>query len=376
MLKNMTALIFFMALNFGCVFRFTQLAQNGANPWIARIFLLLTGISFVVYYLQVQKYTLKLLLFILIAIGYAVISYGFTHNWASLLVLMMILVTKELSVKTVLKYNTIALGIAFSLVVLSSFVGITDMGHFEGIKSTGEEFAAYTLGFAHWNTPPAIIFAILAGYNLFHNDVSFKKKEIIAEIFIAIVVMQTFGSRTFGITMIGYILLMTFIPRLGRIRNFRYFMWPMQYLFTIASVVTLYIALFYDNMSSGWYDLNLLMSTRPYLWHMFMNYYEMNFFGHDMTAVGETTSAMALDNGYLYLLVYLGLGMLLIYNIIFAYVSKLAYKHKQWGVLVTIIAYEIYALSESTVLLENYCAILLIFGVFIMNKQNLKPDEF
>ena len=96
----------------------------------------------------------------------------------------------------------------------------------------------------------------------------------------------------------------------------------------------------------------------------------IHLFGNNMTLNTD-----ALDNGFLYLVIYYGVSMLVIYNFMFIYISKYAYKNKKGVLFFTIIACELYCLGESTPLSFTYSPVLLYFASLIMNEKTVQEDE-
>lgn len=106
------------------------------------------------------------------------------------------------------------------------------------------------------------------------------------------------------------------------------------------------------------------MSGRLYYWQGFIQTYGYQAFGNNMSL-----NKNPLDNSFLYLLIYNGYIALIIYNIIFLYISNYAYKKNNILLFITVIATEVYCFTESTPLNFSFSPVLLYFASLIMTKE-------
>lgn len=203
----------------------------------------------------------------------------------------------------------------------------------------------------------------MTGFNLLHRN-CFRKRFLIYEFVLTVIIYRLFGSRTFAAAMIGYEICILLMRYLLKIRKFCKLLQPVQYFFLIASLTTLYLSLNYNTLGNVWNDLDIVLSGRLSTWHMIVDYYGIHLFGTDMSSLNR-----GLDNGYLYLLMYSGIFSLIIYNLIFYFVAKKAWDRQEWMILVTMLFYILYAFFESTPLLGGLCNILLIFGYYVLGQQ-------
>lgn len=165
-----------------------------------------------------------------------------------------------------------------------------------------------------------------------------------------------FQNRTALIVLLFYLIFLIIANCASKSIWFKWVMKPFQYLFFIGTVLTCYVAFYFNPIDSTWYDWNILLSGRLALWKKFLYTYEMSIFG-----ASATNTIDPLDNAYLYLLIFDGILMLVFFNGIFLYLSRFAYKCKNWGLFLAVIAYELYCFSESAPLSFNLCSVLLVF---------------
>lgn len=367
-LRNFSFLMFFLFMSFASVLGFSQFNEEGLGRIVIQLLVLLGTLFLIIDYLTLKKIRVSSLFFIIISSVLALLSVTQTKSFGLLILLQMIMIAKDSSLDSLLKYNTVTLTIAFLFIIFTSLIGITDFSFHEVIKNE-VSFTVYRFGFGNPNSAAAILFAIVTGFNLLHRN-RFRKKYLIAEAVLAVLVYRIFGSRTFAAVMIGYglsILLMTY---LSKIRTSLKLLWPIQYFFLVASIAMLYLSLNYNMLGNTWYDLDVVLSGRLSTWYWIINYYGIHLFGTDMSSLDK-----GLDNGYLYLLMYSGIFSLIIYNLIFYFVAKKAWNNQEWMILITMLFYNVYAFFESTPLLGGLCNILLIFAYLVLGKQREKSSS-
>jgi hypothetical protein len=361
-----TAMLFFLCMDLGRCLGASQLKVPNSLLTIlffgASIFLLLS-------YLKLGKIRLVGIIFCAVLFFISIFSYISTSSLAILKFLFCILIARELTYKKVISYNTKMLLIAAGIIVLSSFVGITDMHWIATSDKISYRQIVYTFGFQNPNAPPVILFALITGYNLL-QDSPIKLRTILLEFIITVISFYLFESRTALAVSTAYLLSMVLLQRPKSFSSLKLFLWPFQYIFLIGTVVTIYMASNFYALSSSWQEINLLLSGRLFLWQMFVQTYGMQLFGNNMTLNTD-----ALDNGFMYLLVYYGISMLVIYNFMFIYISRYAYKARKSILFLTIIAYEVYCFGESMPLFINYSPVLLYFATLIMNGEKKFIDS-
>ena len=96
----------------------------------------------------------------------ALLSVTQTKSFGLLILLQMIMIAKDSSLDSLLKYNTVTLTIAFLFIIFTSLIGITDPSFHEVIKNE-VSFTVYRFGFGNPNSAAAILFAIVTGFNHF-----------------------------------------------------------------------------------------------------------------------------------------------------------------------------------------------------------------
>lgn len=356
------AMLFFLCMDLGRCLGASQLKVPSS---LVTMLFLGSSIFLLLSYLKLGKIRLMGIIFCTILFFIAIFSYMHTSSLAVFKFLLFILIARELTYKKAISYNNKMLFIASGIIVLSSFVGITSIQWTGTLDKISYQRIAYSFGFHNPNIPPMIIFALMAGYNIL-QDSPIKVRNILFEFIITVISFYLFESRTALAVSTAYLLSIVLLQRQKIFSSLKLFLWPFQYLFLVGTVLTLYITSNFSALDSSWQEINLLLSGRLFLWQLFIQTYGMQFFGNNMTLNTDP-----LDNGFMYLLIYHGISMLVIYNFMFIYISRYAYKAKKSILFLTIIAYEVYCFGESTPLFINYSPVLLCFATLIMNGKRI-----
>ena len=369
-LIDITALLFFLCISLSNCLSTSQITVPKVGT-MGLIFV--AGLLLLYSYLQLGKIKVTGAIFAIVLFFISVLSYIHTGTLAAFRIFLFTLIARGLTYKKMISYNNKMLFIAFLMVVISSLVGVTDMHWVATSDKIFFRQVVYVFGFRNPNTPPIILFAFITGHNLLRGS-ALQNKEIIIEFIINGIAFYLFQSRTAaGVTTV-YLLLLLFLRKRLIFSSLQRILWPLQYLFFGGTISTILIALNFYALDSSWPNLNLLMSGRLFLWHSFILTYGLQFFGNNMTLNTDP-----LDNGFLYLGIYYGISMLIIYNFIFIYISRYAYKKQDSILFFTILAYEVYCFGESSPLFFNYSPVLLYFASLIMNKRkdfdNLTKNE-
>lgn len=368
-IKNILVVLIFLCINFSHVFGLSQLTQIDGFRLISQISIILAGILLIVLYIFIGRYTQKECIIIASCIAIAIPYYINTFSFTLFTTIIAFLTVKGVEKKKIFKYNLYTIAIPFVLVILSSIVGITSIGYREAAKVNGMDFSAYAFGFFGGNGAADVLFVMIASYNLMKN-VILKKSEYIIEIFIAFLMWIAFGSRTGTLSLSIYIILMWIIPKLMQLNFSKHIIGLARYIFLIGSILSCYAVYNYNGINEAWYDLNMLLSYRLSLWHDTVMYYGANLFGNDLHDL-----SVPLDNGYVYILLSFGIIVFVLYNFIFFYVANVCYHYQYWMGIATIIAYAIYAFSETVPLVSTFCNILLLFGCIVLNKTSISNSK-
>lgn len=217
-----------------------------------------------------------------------------------------------------------------------------------------------SLGFTHPNEVFLYFMPIaLSGYYLYSN----KKFFYIILLCTSTALYKVSYSRT------GYIVIfiIIFLNLIKKILNKYKFEKILPYIMVILTITSIIIAILYGENFDN--NISNMLSGRPYYW----KYYIDN--GHMFSIVGKNISPdYFLDNFFLFLLVELGIIGYLIYLVI--YYKSLRNLKRDTNLLLVILVFYIYGLSETNVIIGSiqFAFAIQIKSIIIKNKKILKEE--
>lgn len=237
-----------------------------------------------------------------------------------------------------------------SIIFILSYWGLNSINNIDEIGRS----IRYTLGFTNPNTASMMVFDIILGLIYFYNK---NKKVIILSFFPVFVVFLFTDSRTLLFVYIIFIFLLTVNSKILIIwKNI------ITRLFLICFTISVIIAFLYKT------DLNLILNRRPYMMYEFLNYYNINFFGHS-----KNNLVISVDNSYLRILIELGLIYFLIHSLLIKQLLKKLFINKDYLGVKIIIAILFYDIFEQFTIAHG--SILLVFvSNYLIDRNVLKES--
>ena len=360
---NFTCHAFIWCMNISFVISMSQLYEYQFFHYVA-VFLDVIAILFLFYhYIIARGLQIKTATFSAIAVVVGIISYISSDGPTILKLILFILAIQAVGERRILSYFYGSLILAFIIVMISSFAGLTTLTYYSRFKQ------AYRFGFQNPNTVPVVLFAIMSGVNIAHEK-TLKFKHIVLELIVMLVSYYFCKGRTaFYICILTFVLLI-FRKPLQDTRFLKVVSWPFQFLFFILAVFSYYVTIMYRAGNSNWQKLNLLLSGRLYAWQGYYSRYGISVFGNKLS----TEYYGALDNAYLQLIIKYGLIAFILYAVIFVAISRYAWKNNRWVLFTLIISTEFYFLAEFGPMIVNFCPEILCFGC-LLNKDEAIEDE-
>ena len=360
---NFTCHAFIWCMNISFVISMSQLYEYQFFHYVA-VFLDVIAILFLFYhYIIARGLQIKTATFSAIAVVVGIISYISSDGPTILKLILFILAIQAVGERRILSYFYGSLILAFIIVMISSFAGLTTLTYYSRFKQ------AYRFGFQNPNTVPVVLFAIMSGVNIAHEK-TLKFKHIVLELIVMLVSYYFCKGRTaFYICILTFVLLI-FRKPLQDTRFLKVVSWPFQFLFLILAVFSYYVTIMYRAGNSNWQKLNLLLSGRLYAWQGYYSRYGISVFGNKLS----TEYYGALDNAYLQLIIKYGLIAFILYAVIFVAISRYAWKNNRWVLFTRIISTEFYFLAEFGPMIVNFCPEILCFGC-LLNKDEAIEDE-
>lgn len=354
--KSITSALFLICMNCSFVLQMSQLS-NYTIIHIFNIGLTILGIAFLfIHFLTRATITLKWFLGTILLIIIGLVTYYKSGSPTILKLILFFYAVQNVYRKTILKYFMFSLIIPELIVILSSFLGITNI-RYTGLKS------ALCFGMINPNTVPVIIFAIIVAYNLRHED-NLKFSDIVIEGIITWLTFYFCRARTAGLVLVAYYLMLIVIMWWGDKKLVGVFLWLLKFFFPVSAVITIYLAIAFRSYTAFWLTVNNITSGRLLAWSRYLKMYGVSVLGNNIEL-----NLGSLDNAYMQLLIKYGIIAFVTYAIMFYITSNFAYKNHKRILLVSIIATEAYCIAEFGPLLINFCPVLVYLACLLSNER-------
>ena len=361
--KKKTCEIFLYTMNCSFVFQMSQLYSTEIGRILASL-LSAVGIGFLfLHYGRGIKVTSTWFVSTIVLVTVGVISYIKSGAPTLLKLILFFYAIQKVEIKAILKAYMVSLIFSGSIIALSSLMGITSL-YYTGAKE------AIRFGMTNPNTVPVIVFAVIVSYNLIHDqDLSYKS--ILVEGFITWIIYYLCRARTAAIVLFFYLVTLMINKRWNTNRVFQVINWPLQFFFPMASILTISIASLFNTGSTIWLTINNYSSGRLLAWNRYFRKYGLSVFGNKIQ-----TNMGALDNAYIQLLIKYGLITFIVYFFFFYIISRYAYRTKNNILFLSVLATEIYCVSEFSPLQINFCPVLIYFAYLLVNNpEELKRNK-
>lgn len=236
-------------------------------------------------------------------------------------------------------YHTIFFGVLF----------LYRLGIFSPMDS-GEERYRMNLGFSHYNTMGMVIVCIILLWMLLRYE-KMCWLDYLSWIAAAVFVWEVPNSRTAALC----ILLLTagvFFSRCFGILCFRPIKLIVLSMFPLMAVFSYISSYYYTSDNTTLLALDSLFSGRLYYGNSYLNKYKPTLFGQKIRRINPDIAARSgipseiLDNGYLRILLQLGIITFIVMMLIFIYILYKALKEKHYAVAVGLVVISFYNVSE------------------------------
>lgn len=350
--KSFTCNAFLLCMNFSFVIGMSQLHNTLLGNYAESLFFLCGILFFVFHFVSSAKFQWKSIIDIVALICVGVVAM-FISGGATLLKLVLFLaVTQDVKLKDVLGGYKWSLVIPSVIVALLSLIGVIDL-YYKGAK------VALKFGMQNPNTVPVIVLAIIATFNL-QKEENLNGKVLFLEAVVCLLLYYFCRARTAGIILSMYIILLVLFRNAKRVSKVAA---AFQYLFLLFAIASITVAVLFHSRTAIWYQINDVLSGRPWAWDLYFTRYGIKFFGQRI----DLTIA-ALDNAYLRLLIQYGFLTFVAYSCLFVKISRYAYINGKVVLFFSVIAYELYFMAEFGPILVNFCPVLMYEATLLMNR--------
>lgn len=350
--KSFTCKAFLLCMNFSFVIGMSQLHNTLFGSYAELLFSLCGILFFVFHFVSSAEFQWRAIIEIVALICIGLIAMHVSGGATLLKLVLFFAVTQDVELDDVLigyKWSLVIPSVSIALLSLS---GVIDM-YYKGAKK------AFEFGMQNPNTIPVIVFAIIVAFNL-QKEEKFNGKILLVETVVCFLLYYFCRARTAGIILALYIISLILFRNIERVSKA---MAVFQYLFLIFAIASIAIAILFHSRTAIWYQINNLLSGRPWAWDLYFTRYGIKFFGQRI----DLTIA-ALDNAYLRLLIQYGLLTFAAYLCLFVKLSRYAYKNEKTVLFFSLIACELYFMAEFGPILVNFCPVLMYEAYLLMHQ--------
>ena len=257
-----------------------------------------------------KKYTKKFLLFNVVILAFALISYKISGNSDIFTSILLVMLAWKMNLDDILKIIFNIRFVVFCLVVLLSLVGVLDAGTI----ATSSADKSVLLGYGHANT-----FAGSAGILIFLMFAIHRNKIRSIHYFIAIiadVLIFYFSRSRTSLLLITLMILMILSMKSFKSFNDKILKMSMFILPVLLATVFSLVIIRAKGVAPHFMDIvDKIMNGRILLAYMNLIYYPVTLLGQkvDISIIASSNMYYALDNGFVYILVHYGIvGMIVI----------------------------------------------------------------
>lgn len=351
--KSFTCNAFLLCMNFSFVISMSQLHNTLFGNYAELLFSLCGMLFFIFHFISSAKFQWKTIIEIVALICVGVVAMFISGGATLLKLVLFFAITQDVKLKDVLSGYKWSLAIPSVIVALLSLTGVIDL-YYKGAK------IALGFGMQNPNTVPVIVFAIIVAFNL-QKEEQLNGKVFLVEAVACLLLYYFCRARTAGIIWGMYIILLVLFRNAKRVSKV---VAAFQYLFLICAIASITIAVLFHSRTEIWYQINNVLSGRPWAWDLYFTRYGIQFFGQRI----DLTIA-ALDNAYLRLLIQYGLLAFVVYLCLFVKISRYAYMNGKVVLFFSVIAYELYFMAEFGPILVNFCPVLMYEAALLMNRM-------
>ncbi|MFT8841984.1 MAG: hypothetical protein ABF933_06615 [Leuconostoc citreum] len=356
---------------------FTAFSQRFSNTntileYVAFVLTILLVFWGLAYKLTIRKlfFFVALLIIILLTGRFS----GYRSNYVQLLLLAFAVGGLQINAKQLIKIFTVTMSISIIMVVALSLVGILPKSGTASKIIGGYQETVYFYGFNHPNAFGTFLSVAYIGYSYIH-DFKNKRKLIFYGILVTIIVAIA-GARTAALMSSSAVVAVYLVSikrptsqlKKHKLSRFSYLVAP------FGALLAYWLGMTYPSDLSQ--RINVLIPARPMLWNIYLANYGFKWFSippkldFSVGSVTATRGNGALDGGYIYVLVYLGLVALFIYFAMIASIIYFGRKYHNYYLSFIGLIIAVGMIPESPMMLFFENPFLLFAGYFVLAKDS------
>ena len=326
-----------------------------------------------------DKHTLKQVLIIFIAFTLLICSYYKSRDIRFIEITLLILSSKNISIKKTINITLITLLSSISIVIVSAKIGL--IKEYVFYNDIG---ARYSLGFVYVSQLPFLLreicFIILINVQ--------KNKKLVVSILSLIVIYTVYQItlvRNIFYTSIILIVLILLYEYKPIVFNNNLVKKIIKYTFIIGFILSIAVTINYNSSNSFYRRLNERLSNRPEIEHRMYNKYGNTLLGntiymYGVSAISNSKKLTFEDYSYidnLFIQILLKDGLIILWTCLILYTKLLdkSFKQKEYielGIWFFVIAISSVIDDEAIVVVYNFP---IIFLLQILEKSRIKKDE-
>ena len=269
--------------------------------------------------------------------------------------------SKGIEFRKCIKYDCI-----FRIILIIFVMTLCRLGYANDVISYNENTIRHSLGFTNPNTL-GMHLMILAMDIIYLSKKRVSFINLLISFVLCLVSAYFSGSKTITIILLLMIVLFTIYKIWPRLIEKKIIKQSITYMPFILSLVVVIVMAFYMNGKA--FELNDLLSNRLYNIAFYKEKYGLSIFGKYLGDLHVT-----LDTFYAYLLYRLGIISFLLYTFAFIYLFKMLYKKKNYDLIIIMLCFLIYGLSERIWMYIDYNIFILSFGFIIFNDNSIRTS--
>ncbi len=336
-------------------------------------------LSFVIL-LSFNKVSKKYILFVLFSIIACLISSRLTGNYLPLRFIFVILASKNVEFKKIVKNDMLVRIALMIIVVLCHYAGITN----DYILYRSDETIRNSMGFSHPNifSFHLLMITLEFFYLKYTNNRRNKLSDYLLLIVVLIIMNVCSDSRSSMLALFVFGILFFFRDAIYKYSSkHKSILFIFGFLFIGFTIVSILCTIFYSPSNSFLYSLDKITSYRLYYSNYFYNTYGFSLLGQKVVTISTEyamlngVNALVLDNVYIQLLVRYGVLVYSIFAIMFIKSSYYAFKERNMYMFIIIIVLVLFGLMESQILIIETCPFLIYFNNVVYLKKAVNEDE-
>ena len=300
---------------------------------------------------------------ILIYLFFAAITAIVAKNKLLLKILLIIMAFKDIDFEDFTKKDFICRAIFVFFIILLNIFGIIESNNI--FRNNGT--IRYSLGFFHTNILGLHTLILCLEY-LYINRKDVKTKQFIAVIITLLFNIFITDSRACIVSLLLVIAYLCFSnENLSKIYNNPKCKFLIKNSYTIIMIAMIILSLSFSAKNILFRKMDVLLSGRLYAANYYVNNYSiLKPFGQYIEILDNIKSEnfLALDIGYIHILVIFGPIMIALFFYMFYVTFKRLYKNKNYTLISIFIIWAVYSLIETNALYDIYNPFLIVLSVF------------